>query len=105
MWEPQPLATLRASTVCILITLPYHAFIFMRYSPYNEEVKVCLYDHISVCVVRAPLNLVEQEETLVATQRLGEHVTAATNAHGTVVDLLDYVFYMRSVMYQILNKY
>jgi hypothetical protein len=54
-----------------------------------------------VCVVCAPLTIVEYEETVVVTQRLGEHVPAATNAHGTVVDLLDAVFYVRSMMYQI----
>jgi hypothetical protein len=52
-----------------------------------------------------PLTIVGQEETPVARQRLGKHVPALTNAHGTVVDLLDAVFSVRSVMYQILSKY
>jgi hypothetical protein len=47
--------------------------------------------------------IVEPEETVVARQRLGNHFPAATNTHATVEELMDVVFSMRSVSYQILN--
>jgi hypothetical protein len=40
---------------------------------------------------------------IVATQRLGKYVSAATNTHATIEELLDAMFSMRPVSYQILN--
>jgi hypothetical protein len=37
---------------------------------------------------------------IVARQRLGKRVTAATNTHATVKELLDASFYMRFVRYK-----
>jgi hypothetical protein len=39
----------------------------------------------------------------VARQRLGKHVLVAKNAHEAMRELLDAVFTMQSVSYQILN--
>jgi hypothetical protein len=39
----------------------------------------------------------------VARQPLGKHFPATTSTNTTVEELLDAVFYMRSVSYQILN--
>jgi hypothetical protein len=39
----------------------------------------------------------------VTRQGLGKHVAAATNTHATIEDLLEEVFPMRSVSYQILS--
>jgi hypothetical protein len=41
---------------------------------------------------------------IVARQRLGKNVTAATNAQVTIEELLDASFYMRLVMYQRENR-
>jgi hypothetical protein len=38
---------------------------------------------------------VEQEEAAIARHRNSKHVSAATNQHGTVDELLDAVFLMR----------
>lgn len=43
------------------------------------------------------------EETAVAGQRLSKHVPEAANIHATTEGLLDAVFYMRSVTFQIYN--
>jgi hypothetical protein len=48
--------------------------------------------HQSVCLYMYPL--------IVARQRLGENVTAETNAHATIEELLDKSFSMGSVSYQ-----
>jgi hypothetical protein len=51
---------------------------------------------------RLKAGMVEPEDTAVARQRLGKHVPATTNTHETD-ELLDAVFSMRFVSYQILN--
>jgi hypothetical protein len=43
---------------------------------------------------------VEPEEATIS--RLGKNVPAATDTHATILELLDAVFSMRSVLYQIL---
>jgi hypothetical protein len=48
--------------------------------------------HQSVCLYENPL--------IVASQRLAENVTEATNVHATIEELLDVPFSMRSVSYQ-----
>jgi hypothetical protein len=48
--------------------------------------------HQSVCLYVYPL--------IVARQRLGKNVTAATNTHATIEELLDASFSIRSVSYQ-----
>jgi hypothetical protein len=60
---------------------------------------------LCVCVSRQRLKVGtdEPEETAVGRQRLRKHVPAATNTHATTEGLLDAVFYMRSVSYQILH--
>jgi hypothetical protein len=40
---------------------------------------------------------------IVVRQRLGKHAPAATITHTTIEELLDAVFSLRSVSYQILN--
>jgi hypothetical protein len=40
---------------------------------------------------------------IAARQRLGKQIPKLTNTHATVEELLDAVFSMRSVSYQILN--
>jgi hypothetical protein len=52
---------------------------------------------------RLKSEIVEQEQKAVARQRLGEYFPAARNTHATIVELLDAVFSMQSVSYQILN--
>jgi hypothetical protein len=46
--------------------------------------------------------IVEPKELAVARQRLDKHVPATTNTQATI-ELLDAVFSVRSVSYQILN--
>jgi hypothetical protein len=46
--------------------------------------------------------IVEPEGTTISMQRLGKRVPTATNTHAGI-KLLDAVFSMRSVSYQILN--
>jgi hypothetical protein len=41
--------------------------------------------------------IVDPEETLIARQRLGEHIRAATNTQATVEVLLEMMFSIRSV--------
>jgi hypothetical protein len=48
--------------------------------------------HRSVCLYVYPL--------IVARQRLRKNVTAVTNTHATIEELLDTSFYMRSMSYQ-----
>jgi hypothetical protein len=48
-----------------------------------------------VCVRRMKSGIMEPEETVVSRQRLGKHVLAANNTHGTTEELLDAVFSMR----------
>jgi hypothetical protein len=57
----------------------------------------------SPCCLCAPSNAYRPEETAVDRQRLSKHVSAATNTHATIEQLLDEVFCMRSLSYQILN--
>jgi hypothetical protein len=45
---------------------------------------------------------VEPAEAIVARQQLGKHISAATNTRATI-ELLDAVFSMRPVPYQILS--
>jgi hypothetical protein len=45
--------------------------------------------------------IVEPEETVVVRQRLGKHVPTATNTHATTEELLDAVFSMSSMSYQV----
>jgi hypothetical protein len=52
---------------------------------------------------RLKFGIMKAEETDFARQRLGKHISAATNTHATIYELLDAVFSMRSVSYQILN--
>jgi hypothetical protein len=42
---------------------------------------------------------------IVATQRLGKHVPVAMNTHAKIEELLDAVFSLRSVPYQILSMW
>jgi hypothetical protein len=47
--------------------------------------------------------ILKPEETVIARQRLGKHFPAATNTRAKKEGLLDAVFSMRSLSYQILN--
>jgi hypothetical protein len=49
--------------------------------------------HKSLCLYVYP--------STVARQWLGKNVTAVTNTHETIVELLDVLFSMRSVLYQL----
>jgi hypothetical protein len=51
----------------------------------------------SIVTWRLKARIVEREETAIASQRLGEHAPAATDAHATMEELVDAVFSMRSV--------
>jgi hypothetical protein len=55
---------------------------FLAYFPYFEEIKEGLWDHLALCVSPPP---------------------AATNTHAKIEELLDPVFSVRSMLYQILN--
>jgi hypothetical protein len=44
------------------------------------------------------------ERTAVAKQRFGKHVPAAKNRRAVIEELLEEVFSMRSMSYQILNR-
>jgi hypothetical protein len=46
---------------------------------------------------------VEPEETAVDRQRLGKYIPVAMNVHATIEELLDVVFSVWSMSYQILN--
>jgi hypothetical protein len=56
-----------------------------------------LWDHLAVSVSLHP------PPPFVDRQQLGEHVPAETNIHETIEELLDAVFSVRSVSYQILS--
>jgi hypothetical protein len=47
--------------------------------------------------------MVEPEETVVARQQLGKHMPAARNTNATTEELLNVVYSMWSVSYQIPN--
>jgi hypothetical protein len=47
---------------------------------------------------------VEAEEMAIARQWLDKHVPAVTNTYATIEELLDAVFSMQSVSYQIINS-
>jgi hypothetical protein len=51
---------------------------------------------------RLKAGIVEPEEA-VARQRLGKHISAATNTHATIEELLAAAFSLLPVSYQILN--
>jgi hypothetical protein len=59
----------------------------------------------SVCLYLYPLIVVKQRfgknPTTVARQRLGKTVTAATNTHAKIEELLEVSLSMRSVTYQV----
>jgi hypothetical protein len=57
---------------------------------------------MSMCPSRQ-VGRVEPEEMAAARQGLGKLLTAATNTHPTIEELLDAVISMRSVSYQILR--
>jgi hypothetical protein len=64
---------------------------------------------VSPCCLRAcaspqrlKAGIVEPEEMTLVRKRLGKHIPAATNIHA-ITELLDEVFSMRYVSYQILN--
>jgi hypothetical protein len=60
-----------------------------------------------LCLCESSLNkagIVEPEDTAVALQQLGNIISAATNTHATIEEILDTMFSMRSVLYQILNS-
>jgi hypothetical protein len=50
------------------------------------------HSHQSMCIYVYP--------TMVARQRLGKDITAATNKHATIEEMLEASFYKRSVSYQ-----
>jgi hypothetical protein len=57
------------------------------------------------CLCATPsqhVGIAEPEETAITSQRLGKHVPATASTHETI-ELLDVVFYMQSVSYQMLN--
>jgi hypothetical protein len=64
---------------------------------------------LSVCLgvcVPSPLKqrIVEPEEKAVARQWLGKHFHMATNTHAQIKELLEAVFSMRPVSYQIIGS-
>jgi hypothetical protein len=64
---------------------------------------------ISPCCLCTPphqclkARIVEREETAIARRWLGKHVPVAVNVHTAVEELLEIMFYMWSVSYQILS--
>jgi hypothetical protein len=65
---------------------------FLAYFPYFEKIKGRLMS--SPCSVPVCIPLI------VARQRLGKHILAATNTHATIEELLDAAFYVRCVSYR-----
>jgi hypothetical protein len=45
--------------------------------------------------------MVEPEELAIARQQLGKHISAAMNTHATIEEVLDSVFSVGSMSYQI----
>jgi hypothetical protein len=88
---------------------------FLAYFPYFEKIKAGL-DHVAVCVSVYPPVVAMQRlgesppivarkrhgksPSIVARQRLGRNVTAVTNTHTTIEELVHASFSMRSVSYQ-----
>jgi hypothetical protein len=75
---------------------------FLAYLPYFEKKKrlmrsSSLYPH------HLKARTVEPEETPVAKQWLSKYVPVAANTRATIERLLDMMFSMQSVSYQILN--
>jgi hypothetical protein len=81
----------------------------IAYIPYFEKIKVGLLDHVAVCVCgRASLYPLSsllgdsvKSPLIVARQRLGRNVTAVTNTHATIEELLDASFSLWPVSYQV----
>jgi hypothetical protein len=68
------------------------------------KTKAGLWDHLATCVSPPEqAGALESEENAVTRQRLGKHFPAATNTHATVEELLDAVFSMWSLSFQVLN--
>jgi hypothetical protein len=88
----RPLSRKELSRLLLLLLLAYF--------PYVEKIKGGRWDHLAVymsvrlCVPHNP----------VARQRFGKHVSATTNGHARTEELLDAMFSMRFVSYQLLNK-
>jgi hypothetical protein len=87
----------------------YVSVLFLDYFLYFEKIKGELM-RSSSCLCAQPSHpqhlkagILEPEETAVAVQQLGKHVPMVTNTHATIEGLLDAVFSMLSVLYQILN--
>jgi hypothetical protein len=72
-----------------LISIFYPTFLILKKE--NEAYEIAL---LSVCLCVPPN---------VTSQQLSKHVPAVTNTQATIEELLDAVFYMRSVSYQMLN--
>jgi hypothetical protein len=56
----------------------------------------------SLCVCVSSISIIELEETAVARQRLSKHVSAATNTHATIEEMLEAVISMRYMSLQML---
>jgi hypothetical protein len=66
---------------------------FLTYFPYLKKLKEAHEILLSVYLCVPPI---------VARKRLGKHIPAATNAKERIEELLDAVFFLRSVSYQII---
>jgi hypothetical protein len=75
--------------------------------PYFEKIQGGLWNRLAVCVCVPPLTTESRNNGArrgaVARQRLGKHVPPATNIHATTEELLDEVFSMQPMSYQIFN--
>jgi hypothetical protein len=90
----------KKKNMCVCVSpidfwIPKRIFIKLRmYIMASDPVSVAHFTNpshqpVSVCV-----------SPIVARQRLGKHVTAATNTHATIEEMLDASFSIRSVSYQ-----
>jgi hypothetical protein len=60
-----------------------------------KKIKWGILDHVASCVSRSEhlkAGIVEPEVSDVTRQRLGKHISAETNTHATMEELLDAVF-------------
>jgi hypothetical protein len=66
--------------------------------------RCCFFVCVCVCVCVSPVSLLDNGSVkippIVARQRLGRNVTAVTNIHATIEELLDALFSMWALSYQ-----
>jgi hypothetical protein len=80
--------------MCNIYVISLNPHDSLAYFPYFEKIKICLWDHLAVCVS------VYVSPSIVDRQRLGKHVPASVNTHTTIEDVLGASYSLPSLSYQ-----